>query len=99
LIVSEDGRNELTDDILVVPLFTRGRRGPTHVFIPEGEGGLPHASVAFCEEVTCIDVAFLDEQTGPMGNLVSQTVLEEVIRGVRRAMGEFVPEGEPVIFY
>jgi mRNA-degrading endonuclease toxin of MazEF toxin-antitoxin module len=79
----------MTDDLIVVPLFTRGRSGPTRVAIPAA-GGLDHESVAFCEEVTTIDRDFLSR--GPLGPRIAHTTVEEVVRGIRRAIGEVVAE-------
>ena len=50
LVVSEDVRNRLRDDVIVVPAFSAGRLGPTRVPVPANFGGLPHDSVLFCEE-------------------------------------------------
>src|SRR5713101_1154152 len=65
LIVSEDIRNRITDDAIVVPAFSRGRLGPTRVALASGLGGMPRDSVLFCEEVTTIDRDFLGD--GPLG--------------------------------
>lgn len=89
LVVSEDVRNELRDDVMVVPAFSKGRLGPTRVEVPAGTGGLRHAGVLFCEELTTIDQDFL--QRGPLGGPVGEEVLADVVRAVRRAIGEVVP--------
>lgn len=90
LVVSDDIRNRMTDDLIVVPLFSRGRAGPTRVSIEAGNGGLDHESVVFCEEITTIDRDFLSR--GPLGPRLEHTVMEAVVRGIRRAIGEVVPE-------
>src|SRR4030066_294011 len=59
LVVSLDIRNKLANDIIVVPLSTTLRPAPTHVLLPEGEGGLSKASMAKCEQVTTIDKSLL----------------------------------------
>ena len=82
----------MTDDVIVVPIFTAGRLGPTRIAIEEGTGGLPHDSVLFCEEITTIAQEFLSD--GPLGLSVSIGLLERVTRAVRRALGEVVPEPE-----
>ena len=51
--------------------------------------GLRHESVIFCEEITTIDRDFLSR--GPIGTL-SPKLMEAVVRGVRRAIGEVVSE-------
>lgn len=90
LVISEDIRNELTDDVIVVPVFSRGTSGPTRVTLPAGAGGLPRESVLFCEEITTIDRDFL--RRGPLGPPVEEPLLEQVCRAIRRAVGEVVPE-------
>ncbi len=90
LVVSEDVRNRMSDDLIVIPIFSRGALGPTRVALPAGTGGIPRAGVAFCEEITTIDRDFL--RRGPLGPAVPATVLDRVLRAVRRALGEIVPE-------
>lgn len=42
----------------------------------------------FCEEVTCIDKDFLVMERSPLGGLVDEMTLTEVIVGIRFALGE-----------
>ena len=90
LVISEDVRNRLADDVIVVPLFSIGRVGPTRVTLAKGAGGLHRSGVLFCEEVTTVDRDFLDR--GPLGPRVPGPVLDAVVRAVRRAVGDFLPE-------
>ncbi|MFZ0181126.1 MAG: type II toxin-antitoxin system PemK/MazF family toxin [Candidatus Dormiibacterota bacterium] len=90
LVVSENVRNAIRDDLIVVPMFSRGRAGPTRVAIPAGAGNVPFASVLFCEEITTIDRDFL--ASGPLGPPVDGDRMDEVVRAIRRAIGEVVPE-------
>ena len=92
LVVSDNLRNRLTDDLIVVPIFTEGRLGPTRLPLPAGTGGIPHDSVLFCEELTTIHRDFLAD--GPLAAPVPAHVLRRVILAVRRALGEIVPETE-----
>jgi mRNA interferase MazF len=80
----------MTDDLIVVPLFSSGRPGPTRVAIPAGAGGVPHDSIAFCEEITTIDRDFL--RRGPLGEPIPSQLVEQVVRAIRRAIGEIVAE-------
>ena len=89
LIVSVDVRNRLAGDVLLVPLSTHLRPLPTHVLIPAGAGGQRYDSMAKCEQVTCLDKRFL--AVGPLGPAVPSAVLGEVVRAIRRAIGEPVP--------
>ncbi len=86
LVVSTDERNRNADDVIVVPIFSRGTVGPTHLPIPAGTGGLDHASILFCEEITTLDLAFLEE--GPLGAPASESLLQRVARAVRIALGD-----------
>jgi len=90
LVVSEDIRNRLQDDLIVVPAFSAGRLGPTRVAAVAGAGGLPRDSVLFCEEITTIDRDFLHR--GPLGSRVPRGLMEAVVRAIRRAVGEVIPE-------
>ena len=87
--MSDDVRNRLTDDLIVVPIFTRGRLGPTRVAIQAGDGGLQHSGVIFAEEITTLDRDFLTR--GPLGAAVPSPVLDRVVAAGRRAIGEIVP--------
>ena len=89
IVVSEDVRNRLTDDLILVPLFSAGNLGPTRVQLPRGTGGLQRASIAYCEEVTTVDRDFLSR--GPLGGRLSPAELADVIRGIRRALGGVLP--------
>jgi mRNA-degrading endonuclease toxin of MazEF toxin-antitoxin module len=90
LFVSSDVRNRIADDVMVVPIFSRGAAGPTHVRIERGIGGLKRDGVLFCEELTTLDREFLAR--APWGAPVPAEVLSAVVRAVRRAVGETVAE-------
>ena len=90
LVVSADIRNRIADDLMVVPIFSQGADGPTHVRLAKGQGGIKKGSVLFCEELTTLDREFLSR--GPWGPRVEADVLDAVIRAVRRAIGETVPD-------
>ena len=79
----------MRDDLIVVPVFSTGQLGPTRVTLPARSSGLRHNSVIFCEEITTIDRDFLAR--GPVGSLSSK-LMEAVVRSIRRAIGEVVPE-------
>ena len=79
----------MRDDLIVVPVFSGGQLGPTRVRLPSGAGGLRRDGVLFCEEITTIDRDFLAR--GPVG-VLAPNLIDAVVRGVRRAIGEVVPE-------
>ena len=92
LIISEDERNQNSDDVTVIPVFSHGVLGPTHVPLRAGTGGIPHDSVLFCEEITTLDLDFLAE--GPLGRPVPEGILQRAIRAVRIALGDVVIPGQ-----
>jgi mRNA interferase MazF len=85
LIISEDIRNRRTDDVIVVPIFSGGRLGPTRVPIRASIGGLAHDSILFCEELATIDRDFL--RNGPLGSSVPDTILNRVVDAIVIAIG------------
>ncbi|HET7770907.1 MAG TPA: hypothetical protein VFN74_19190 [Chloroflexota bacterium] len=56
--------------------------------LSRGMGGLPHDSIAFCEEVTTLDFDFL--AVGPLGDVVPERVLHQAVSAIRRALGDVV---------
>ena len=91
-MISDDRRNRFTDRVIVVPIFSGAPPGPTRIPIDQRVGGIPHDSVLFCEEVSSIDHSFL--ANGPLGSPVPRLLLERVVRGIRRAVGD--PNLEPM---
>lgn len=94
LVVSDDVRNRVRDDLIVVPAFSAGRIGPSRVAIAGGEGGLPRDSVLFCEEITTVDRDFLHR--GPLGGRIAADRMAAVVRAIRRAVGDVLPEPHAV---
>lgn len=90
LVISSDYRNDVADDVIVVPIFSVGADGPTHVRIARGEGGIKKDSVLFCEELTTLAREFIVR--GPWGPPVAPIVLGSAVRAIRRSIGETVPE-------
>ena len=79
----------MRDDLIVIPLFSRGALGPTRVVVRQGEGGIANDSIAFCEEITTIDRDSLSD--GPLGQRLPAQRMEVVVRAIRRALGETLP--------
>lgn len=80
----------MSDDVVVIPIFSSRRLGPTRVPIAKGAGGLGHDSLLFCEEITTVSRDFVEG--GPFGPAVPAALLVRVIRAVRRALGEVLPD-------
>ncbi len=85
LVVSLDIRNQLANDVMIVPLTTILRPAPTHVQLERGEGGLDHPSMAKCEQLTTLDKQFL--LRGPFAGTVREATMTAVERAIMRAIG------------
>jgi mRNA interferase MazF len=88
LVVSIDVRNRLAGDVTVVPLSTNLRPLATQVLLPSGTGGLRQDSMAKCEQITTLDKRLLGRSS--LGERVPNAVLDAVVRGIRRAIGEIL---------
>lgn len=86
IIVSDDARNLYASDVMVVPTTSKTFLLDSYVLIPEKEGGLPHRSVAKCDQVTTVDKALL--VSGPLGGKINQVLMWEIHHGIRIALGE-----------
>jgi mRNA interferase MazF len=85
LVVSVNARNRLADDVLVIPASTTIRVAPTHVGLRRGTGGIRRDSVLKCEQITTLPKRLLSESA--LGGPLPAVLLEEVERGVLRAIG------------
>jgi mRNA interferase MazF len=85
IVISLDIRNELANDIIVVPLSTNLRSSPTHVLLQEGEGGLSKASMAKCEQITTIDKFLLIRE--PFSGKISDEKVKEIEKAIMIAIG------------
>ena len=71
--------------MLVVPASTTIRPAPSHVRLRKGTGGLPAESILKCEQITTLPKELLSATA--LGGPLSARLLEEVERGVLRAIG------------
>ena len=78
-------RNRLASDVLVIPASSNLRPAPTHVRLKKGQGGVPKDSVLKCEQIMTLPKELLSEEA--LGGPLSVATLEEVERGVIRAIG------------
>ena len=85
LVVSVDARNRLASDVLVIPASTTLRVAPTHVRLRKGTAGIRMDSVLKCEQITTLPKSLLSDSA--LGGPLSLGLLEEVERGVLRAIG------------
>ncbi len=83
VILSPDRRNEAASDVIVVPCFSSGRQMRWHVNLRRGEGGLPQASVAKCEQITTLPKEFVEREIG----LLPETRIREIESALLSALG------------
>jgi mRNA-degrading endonuclease toxin of MazEF toxin-antitoxin module len=72
---------------VVVPIYSHVKSfADTYVNIPAREGGIPHDSMAKCDQITTIDKSLLAD--GPLGDRINQALMWKIHYAVRRALGE-----------
>jgi mRNA-degrading endonuclease toxin of MazEF toxin-antitoxin module len=87
IVISRDSRNAYADDYMVIPTFSNLRaKIDSQIIIPQGQGGLPHESVAKCEQLTTLHRSLLVK--GPLGDRINQALMWRLHYAVRKAMGE-----------
>ncbi len=84
IVLSPDRRNDLANDVTVVPCTTVRRLGPWHVSLPRGAGGMKEPSIAKCEHVTTLPKYLLDER--PLGGPLSRAELGSIRDAILRAL-------------
>lgn len=84
IVLSQDRRNDLANDVTVVPCSTVRRFGPWHVHLARGEGGLPTGSVAKCEQITTLPKDRI--LPAPIGGRLSNERLVEIRTAVLLAL-------------
>lgn len=86
IVISADARNRYASDVMVVPTTSKTFLLDTYVVIPAKEGGLPHQSVAKCDQVTTVEKTLL--VSGPLGGKINESLIWKIHRGIRIALGE-----------
>ncbi len=67
VVVQNEAANRSSATVTVIPLTSStGRVYPFQVLIPAGEGGLPQASKALCEQVRTLSRKRLSERIGTL---------------------------------
>jgi mRNA interferase MazF len=84
LIISPDLRNELANDVVVIPVSSVLRLGPWHVRIASSESGLPRDSVVKCEQPATIRKSRIAPT--PIGGRLSRDRMAEVAAAMIRAL-------------
>ncbi|MEO0012488.1 MAG: hypothetical protein RLZZ535_877 [Cyanobacteriota bacterium] len=86
VIISMNVRNELRENVLIVPFTSDLTNGetPTRILIPTGEGGLESASLVLCDNISAVRKLYLER--GPYGSITPQS-LAKIQRGIQIALG------------
>ncbi len=89
VIVSLNARNRFSNSVLAVPLTTNPRLAPTHVLLPQGQGGIHAPSMARCENVSYVLRSRLGR--GAFAGKISPALIQEIEKALMRAFGIPVP--------
>lgn len=85
LVLSPDLRNQLANDLVVLPLSSTLRPLRWHVRLERGEGGLRQPSMVKCESPQTIPKEWLEP--APLGSALSPARIEQVERALLSALG------------
>ena len=83
IVVSNNVINQHSRLVIVIPLTTNiNRLSPSHVLLPQGEGGLNQDSKALTEQIRAIDKQRLVNRVGSVSNrflrLIEQAILNSL---------------------
>jgi mRNA-degrading endonuclease toxin of MazEF toxin-antitoxin module len=92
VIVSPDVRNRLANDVIIVPCSASARAMAWHIPLRRGEGGLPDACMANCEQLATVPKSWIDP--AEIGRL-SPARMRELELAVLSALGVLVPRPAP----
>ena len=86
VVISMNVRNELRENVLIVPFTSDLISGetPTRILIPTGEGGLESASLALCDNISAVRKLYLER--GPYGFIAPRS-LARIQRAIQIAIG------------
>ena len=80
VVMSHDAINQHSRLVIVVPLTTNtARLSPSHVLMPQGEGGLRQDSKALTEQIRAMDTQRLTTKIGALSER-SLRLIEQAIR-------------------
>jgi mRNA interferase MazF len=87
VVVSAEWRNRYGRDVLAIPLSTSPKRYETHLELEPGETGLPHRSIAKCENIAVLDNAVFEGRKPVSPRRLSERRLRQMAELVAFAMG------------
>jgi mRNA-degrading endonuclease toxin of MazEF toxin-antitoxin module len=85
VLLSPDRRNLLASDVVIVPCSTMARPMSWHVELKRGEGGVPTACMAKCEQITTIAKHRVHPKA--LGSRVSATRMAQIEQAILLALG------------
>jgi len=85
LVISPDIRNQLANDVILIPISSHLRTAPTHVRLRPGEGGIPKSSMIKCEQITTVRKDRLEPKA--LGGSLSKTKIYEIEKSILRSIG------------
>lgn len=85
VIVSVDRRNQLANDVIVVPCSSRARPMIWHVPLARGTAGLPSDTVVKSEQITTLPKSRVD--ANPMGPPLDAPTMRAIERAILLAVG------------
>jgi mRNA-degrading endonuclease toxin of MazEF toxin-antitoxin module len=88
IIVSADSRNRAANDVVVIPCSASAHRMRWHIPLRRGEGGLPDASMAKCEQITTLPKQDVDD--AELG-VLSAARMRDIERALLSALAIEVP--------
>lgn len=75
VIIQNDVGNRHAPTVITVPTTTRTKNPlPTHVSIPDGEGGLPRNSIVLLEQIRTLDKTRLMERLGSLSEFTMKQI-------------------------
>ena len=87
IVVSTEIRNRYGRDVLVIPLSTSPKRSETHLELAPGETGLPHASIAKCEQIGAVTNMVFEGRSPVSPRRMSEARIRQMADLVAWAMG------------
>jgi mRNA-degrading endonuclease toxin of MazEF toxin-antitoxin module len=90
VIVSTNARNRHWDGVIVVPCSSslENPNPKFHKALPSGEGGVSKDCHARCDLISNIQKSCLDHSQGPLGNVISDKFMWDIVRGIRANIGD-----------
>jgi mRNA interferase MazF len=87
VVLSTDTRNRYGHDVLAIPLSTSPKRYDTHLELGPGETGLPHLSIAKCENIGVVSNTVFEGREPVSPRRLKESRIRQMADLVALAMG------------